>query len=174
MIPRLALPVLLLLLAAGPASAAMHKGVSTQALIAQARITPVAAVDYDQERCDQRTVEQWLAALTAPYARKIVWTAGPCRIVGPGIDTGSDWCAQATVILDKPLDRRDRPMIEVFFETPEGGRPGVAYAFRGQMRAADGDDMSRFRKDFEADWTSRFPAPSGAIVDCREANEEWP
>jgi hypothetical protein len=26
--------------------------------------------------------------------------------------------------------------------------------------------MSRFRQDFEADWTSRFPAPPGAVVDC--------
>jgi hypothetical protein len=111
-------------------------------------------------------VAQWLAALTAGQARAIAWTGGRCRIVGPGIDSGGRWCAQASVTLKKPLARDDRPMIEVFFEAPVRGRPGPAYAFRGAMRAADGQDMSRFRQDFEADWTSRFPAPPGAVVDC--------
>jgi hypothetical protein len=34
------------------------------------------------------------------------------------------------------------------------------------MEASDGLDMSRFRKDFEYDWTTRFKPPAGAIVDC--------
>jgi hypothetical protein len=151
---------------ARPSGGGMVKGVSAAALIAKARITPVKLIDYDEDRCDPRTVEQWLRALAGPNARAIAWTAGPCQIVGEGIDSGSQWCAQATVTLAHAKDRRDSPMIEVFFEQPVRGRPGVAYAFRGEMRAADGDDMSRFRKDFEGDWTSRFPAPAGAIVDC--------
>ena len=135
-------------------------------LIAAAKATPVRAIDYDDERCDERTVQQWLAELTGAEARRIAWTAGPCRIVGPGIDAGATWCAQATVVLARPHGPKDRPMVEVFFEDPKAGRPGRAYAFRGAMRAADGLDMSRFRRDFEYDWTSRFKPAADAIVDC--------
>jgi hypothetical protein len=63
-------------------------------------------------------------------------------------------------------------MIEIFFEAPEHGRPGRAYAFRGAMRAADGLNMSRYRQEFEFDWTSRFPAPAGAVVDCAKGPED--
>jgi len=145
------------------------RGVAAARLAEAARRTPVSDIDYDQRRCDDRTVEQWLTALVGRHARRIDWTGGPCEITGPGIDRGSDWCAQATIVLARPKSRRDKPMIEVFFEKPARGRPGKAYAFRGSMQAADGPDMSRFRKDFEYDWTSRFPAPKGAIVDCPEA-----
>ncbi|MGZ6015131.1 MAG: hypothetical protein ACXWKM_05250, partial [Phenylobacterium sp.] len=72
------------------------------------------------------------------------------------------------VELKHPKSRNDTPMVEIFFEAPKHGRPGKAYAFRGEMRAADGEDLSRFRKDFEYDWTSRFRPPEGAIVDCGE------
>lgn len=135
-------------------------------LIQAARATPVRAVDYDQDRCDGRTVEQWLKALTAANARSISWTAGRCEIVGPGIDAGSRWCAQASIALARPKSAKDRPMVEVFFEAPVRGRPGKAYAFRGLMQAADGLDMSRRREEFEYDWTSRFPRAKRAIVDC--------
>ena len=173
---RKAIPIVLLLsLAAAsavakapPAKGAMTKGVANAALAAAARTTPVGAIDYDEDRCDKRTVEAWLKALTGTNARAITWTGGPCEIVGPGIDQGSDWCAQATVTLAHPKNRRDTATIEVFFEAPKHGRPGRAYAFRGEMEAADGQDMSRDRKAFEADWTSRFPAPDGAIKDCAE------
>ncbi len=134
--------------------------------IKAARQAPVRAIDYDQERCDRRSVEQWLKALTGPDARTISWTAGRCQIVGPGIDQGSDRCVQAHIALAHPQSAKDRPMVEVFFESPVKGRPGKAYAFRGLMQAADGLDMSRFRKDFEYDWTSRFPAAKRAIKDC--------
>ena len=133
-----------------------------------ARSTPVRAVDYDQDRCDTRTVEQWLKALTGSGARSISWSSGPCQIVGPGIDAGGRWCAQAAIALAHPKSRKDRPMIEIFFEAPKRGRPGKAYAFRGVMLADDGLDMSRYRKDFEYDWTSRFKAPAKAIVDCKD------
>jgi hypothetical protein len=155
-------------LQAGSGSGAT-KGVANASLAWAARDTPVAAIDYEQDRCDGRTVEQWLKALTAAQARSIAWTGGPCELVGPGIDSGSSWCAQAVVTLAHPLSRRDRPTVEVFFEKPDHGRPGRPYAFRGSMRAADGLDLSRFRKDFEYDWTSRFPAPRGAILDCPDS-----
>lgn len=144
----------------------MVKGVPAAALAQAARTTPVRAIDYDQDRCDGRTVGQWLTALTIGEARAIRWQGGPCALVGPGIDSGSDWCADAFVTLAHPKGRNDQPIVEVFFEKPVHGRPGKAYAFRGAMQAADGLDMSRFRKDFEYDWTTRFKAPPGAVVDC--------
>jgi len=151
---------------AKPAAGGMTKGVANAALAAKARATPVKAIDYDEDRCDTRTVDQWLRALTGANAKSVAWTGGPCQMVGPGIDSGSDWCAQATITLKHPKNRHDQPAIEVFFDKPVHGRPGAAYAFRGAMLAGDGQDMARFRKDFEADWTSRFAAPPGAIVDC--------
>jgi hypothetical protein len=152
--------------APGVASAAKTHGVANADLIAAAQAAPVRAVDYDEDRCDERTVGQWLAALTVDQAQSVAWTAGPCQIVGPGIDSGSRWCAQATVTLKSPKGPDDRPMIEIFFEEPEGGRPGVPYAFRGVMQADDGQDMTRRRKEFEFDWFSRFPARADAMVDC--------
>lgn len=164
-------PLLLLglMLAAVPGHASTSvrvHGVPVRLLAEAGKRTPVRDIDYDQDRCDTRSVDQWLRALAGANARAIAWTGGSCRLVGPGIDSGSRWCAQATVTLADPKSPRDRPVIEVFFEEPVHGRPGVAYAFRGGMQAADGEDLTRFRKDFEADWTSRFPAPPGAIVDC--------
>jgi hypothetical protein len=147
---------------------AMTKGVANARLAEAARSTPVRVIDYDEDRCDSRTVEQWLKALVGAKARRVDWTGGPCQIIGPGIDQGSSWCAQATVALVHPKSRHDTPTIEVFFEKPVHGRPGKAYAFRGAMVAADGMNMSRYRKDFEYDWTTRFAAPKGAIVDCPE------
>jgi hypothetical protein len=158
-------------LAATPSAALAAKGVPNALLAQAARTTPVKDIDYGEDRCDSRTVEQWLTALAGPQAKSIAWTGGACQIVGPGIDSGSRWCAQATITLAQPMSRDDRPMVEVFFETPVNGRPGPAYAFRGAMRAIDGDDTMRFRKDFESIWTSRFPAPPGAVVDC-PAEEE--
>jgi len=161
---RLALVVLFLLAAAPLGAQPAFKA----RLIAAAKATPVRAIDYDDDRCDDRTVSRWLADLTGPNARAINWTAGRCQIVGPGIDAGGEWCVQGMVTLKRPRGRSDEPVVEVYFERPSHGRPGKAYAFRGLMRAADGIDMSRFRKDFEYDWTSRFKAPRGAIVDCAE------
>ena len=161
---RLAL-IVLFLLAAAPLSA---QTAFKPRLIAAAKATPVRAIDYDDDRCDDRTVSRWLADLTVRDARAVSWTAGRCQIVGPGIDAGSHWCAQAHVILVRPKGRADEPIVEVFFERPKAGRPGKAYAFRGLMKAADGLDMSRFRRDFEYDWTSRFKPQPGAIVDCQK------
>jgi hypothetical protein len=163
-----ALFALALALAAPAATRSTTKGVANAALVEAAKSAPVKAIDYDQERCDDRTVEQWLTALAGREARQIVWTAGPCQLVGPGIDAGSSWCAQAAVTLTHPLGHDDRPLIEVFFEAPKEGRPGQPYAFRGAMHAVDGDGVSRFRSDFEAAWTSRFSPRADAIVDCAQ------
>lgn len=144
----------------------MVKGVPAALLAEAAKSTPLRSIDYDEDHCDDRTVDQWLRALTGPNARSITWQGGPCQIVGMGIDSGSDWCAQATVTLAHPKARDDKAVIEIFFDKPVHGRPGKAYAFRGMMLTPDGQDMTRFRKDFEAEWLSRFEAPEGAVIDC--------
>jgi len=75
------------------------------------------------------------------------------------------WCAQATVLLVRPKRRDDNPMVEIYFEKPDHGRPGAAYAFRSVMMTRDGGpDYSRFRKDFEAEWHERFPRDPGAVA----------
>lgn len=156
---------------AGGAWAANHKswkGVSAAALIAAARATPVRALDYDQVHCDGAlTLEAWLEGLAAHNATAIVWTAGPCQLsndVNP-LDAGGAWCAQAAFTLARPSGAGDHPTIEVYFGRPSRGRPGAVYAFRGAMLAADGPDYTRFRKDFEADWTRRFGPAPGACAD---------
>jgi hypothetical protein len=146
-------------------SATTH-GVANARLVEAAKTAPLTAVDYDNDRCDPRTVEQWLTDLTAKDARAITWTGGPCRLVGFGIDSGSRWCAQATVTLAQPQSKTDRPIIEIFFEQPTKGVPGKPYAFRAAMLASDGDDTMRFRNEFESVWLSRFPGAADAIVDC--------
>ena len=148
-------------------------GVANAALVAAAKATTLKAIDYDEERCrNQRTVEAWLRELTVGNATAVVWTGGPCALsndLNP-IDSGSSWCAQATIRLKHPKTRNDQPTAEVYFEKPVRGRPGKAYAFRGEMLAADGEDYSRFRKEFEYDWVSRFPA-SKTVTKCPEDEE---
>ena len=157
------------LLAAKPAGH-MTKGVANAALAAAARRSPVRAIDYDLDRCDDRTVAQWLADMTGSDAKRIAWTGGPCELINDlnPLDAGSAWCAQAMITPVHPRNRSDRPTIEVYFEKPVHGRPGAAYAFRGEMRAADGEDYSRSREEFEFDWRSRFKAGK-APVNCPDA-----
>jgi hypothetical protein len=162
----IALTALVWALATHPVRAA--DGVADAALARQARSTPLKAIDYGEDRCDARNIEQWLTALVGAEARRVAWSGGRCEIVGPGIDAGSRWCAQARIALKQPADARDRPMVEIFFEQPRHGRPGAAYAFRGALRTSDGDEPIRFRRDFEAAWISRFPVSVAGVVDCPE------
>lgn len=138
------------------------KGVSNAALAAAGRSTPLRMIDYGTEYCDgATTVEDWLKALVGKQAHAIAWTGGECTLVNdlrPGIDASS-WphCAQATIALLHPKHANDTPVIEIYFEKPEHGRPGRAYAFRDVFETRDGGDYGRFRKDFEAQWRERFP-----------------
>lgn len=154
----------LLLLLTAPAVAA--PGVADADLAEAGRQAPVRALDYGDDRCDPRTVDQWLHDLAGREARAIRWTGGPCRLVGPGIDAGSRWCARAEIVLRRPARRRDRPAIEVFFESPVAGRPGEAYAFRAVMPTDTGGELIRFRREFEAAWVARFPEAAGRVIDC--------
>ncbi len=151
-----------LTVAALPA-AADQPATTEAALAAAGRATPLKLIDYGTAYCDgATTVEAWLKALVGKHAREIGWTGGQCVLVNdmrPGIDASSwAYCAQATVTLAHPGDKDDTPMIEIYFEKSEHGRPGAAYAFRGVLVTRDGNaDYIRFRKDFEAEWNERFP-----------------
>jgi hypothetical protein len=167
----------LLMVAAGVATSAgakdrpgYTKGVANGVLVAAAKATPLKLIDYDQALCrDDRTVQAWLKELTTGDARAIVWTGGRCELsntLNP-IDAGSDWCAQATILLKHPKARNDRPVVEIYFDTPSHGRPSPAYAFRA-MTAEDG--LIRFRQDFESTWLARFPA-NAKTIECPEADQ---
>jgi len=159
---RLLRPVLTLM--AGLSWPAADNGARPLAdsLVEAARHTKVEDIDYLDQRCDAgTTVEVWLKRLTAAAARKIVWTGGQCVTAipfNPGIDAASwPWCAHAAITLTKPKARGDRPVIEVYFEKPEHGRPGKAYAFRSiMMTRDDGPDYERERRYFEGNWHERF------------------
>jgi hypothetical protein len=160
-----ALSLFLLALVTSPALAkpGYTHGVANSVLVAAAKATPLKLIDYDQVLCrNDRTVEQWLRELTAGEAKAIVWTGGPCELVQPGtIDAGSDWCAQASITLKHPRSPQDRPMVEIYFDTPTHGRPSPAYAFRGMI---DDEGLVRFRADFEGAWLERFPANRARII----------
>ncbi len=144
-------------------SSGYTKGVADTALVAAAKATPLKLIDYDQVLCrNNRTVQAWLKELTAGDARAVVWTGGGCALattLNP-MDSGSDWCAQATILLKHPKARNDKPVVEIYFDKPSHGRPSPAYAFRA-MTTDDG--LIRFRQDFESAWLARFPANAKAI-----------
>ena len=146
------------------------KGVADAALIAAAKATPLKLIDYDQVLCrNDRTVQAWLKQLTAGDARAIVWTGGGCDLattLNP-IDSGSDWCAQATILLKHPKARGDKPVVEIYFDKPSHGRPSPAYAFRAVTTDVG---LIRFRQDFESAWLDRFPANARAIK-CPETDQ---
>lgn len=158
----------LFLTAAASLVAAKEPAISEATLAAAGRTTPLKLIDYGTDYCDgTTTAEAWLKALIGRQAREIRWTGGQCVLVNdmrPGIDASSwAYCAQATVTLAHPKDKDDTPMVEIYFEKPDHGRPGAAYAFRGVLVTRDGDpDYIRFRKDFEAEWNERFPPEAGA------------
>ena len=165
----LAFPILVLMFVMPLAAAAdPAPAVSGAALANAGRQASLKSIDYGSDYCDGAvTVEAWLKALVGSQARSITWSGGQCVLVNdmrPGIDAASwPYCAQATITLLHPKDRSDKPLVEIYLEKPDHGRPGVAYAFRSLMATRDdGPDYGRFRKDFEALWDERFPPGPGA------------
>lgn len=148
-----------------PVEAQPSNSVSNAALVTAGKQAAVKLIDYGEDRCDgDTTVEAWLTALVGKEARSIAWTGGKCVLVSdmrPGIDASSwPYCAQATITLVRPKNRKDTPIVEIYLEKPEQGRPAKAYAFRGKMESRDdGPEYIRFRRDFEAMWEERFPSP---------------
>jgi hypothetical protein len=155
--------ILFLLMVAWSLPAAAQS-VSSTALVTAGKQAAVKLIDYGEDRCDgDMTVEAWLTALVGKEARSIAWTGGKCVLVNdlrPGIDASSwPYCTQATISLAHPKNRKDTPIVEIYFERPEQGRPGKAYAFRGSMESRDdGPEYIRFRRDFEGMWAERFPS----------------
>ena len=146
------------------------RGVSGAALAAAGRKATLQSIDYDEVHCEQgRTVDAWLHALAGANAKSIDWSGGPCDVDNglTPLDAGSPWCAQATIRLAHPRDKRDAPMIELYFEEPRRGHPGRAFAFRGLIQTRGGGwDLTRMRHDFEAEWVDRFgPSPAA----CRDS-----
>jgi hypothetical protein len=145
---------------------------SKAALATAGRQATLKLIDYGSDYCDGgTTVEEWLRKLVGKQALNIAWSGGRCVLVNdlrPGFDASSwPYCAKATVTLVHPKDKDDAPIIEIYFEKPVQGRPGVAYAFRGVMETRDdGPDYIRFRKDFEAEWDERFP-PDPTTQRCK-------
>jgi hypothetical protein len=165
----LAAAVILAGAAAAKDRAGYTKGVADTALIAAAKATPLKLIDYNNDLCrNDRTVAAWLKELTAGEARAIVWTGGGCELVDQNpIDSGSDWCAQATIRLKRLKNRDDKPVVEIYFDKPSHGRPSPAYAFRAIIE--DGG-LERFRQDFENDWLARFPA-NAKTIQCPDAGQ---
>lgn len=145
--------------AAKPAPHAVYRGLPVATLIAAAKAAPLSTIDAGETYCDADTpIGAWLAALVAPEARSVAWTAGKCELVNTlnPLDSGGRYCVQATVTLKHPKDRADQPEIEIYLEDPRHGRPGETYAFRAAFDSNDGPDYLRFRRDFEAEWRARF------------------
>jgi hypothetical protein len=138
------------------------KGVRNDALADTGRTALLRDIDYGEEHCDGAlTVAAWLRALVGREARAITWQGGSCRLINElnPLGRGGNLCAQAFVTLTLPKNRDDTPVIEIYFEKPDRGRPGRPLAFRSVMMTRDdGPDYLRFRRDFEAEWRERFPS----------------
>ena len=164
-----ALAFVFLALAAQSSAARGRAGaVSTAALAAAGKRTTLQSIDYDEVHCEgERTVDAWLRSLAGRNARNVQWSGGACQLAGDleTSDSSDAWCAQATVRLARPLAKDDAPMVEIYFDQPRRGRPGRAFAFRGAIKTREGWDITRYRRDFEAEWVDRF-GPSPAI--CRD------
>jgi hypothetical protein len=155
-----------------PLAAQSAGGITKAALAAAGRQATLKQIDYGEDYCDSAmTVEAWLKALVGKQARTIAWTGGDCVLVSdmrPGIDA-SKWayCAQATITLTTPKNRKDVPVVEIYFEKPDHGRVGKAYAFRGALLSSDAEpEYIRFRRDFAALWDERFP-PGPDVERCK-------
>lgn len=149
----------------------LYSPMSAPALANATRRTPLSVLDANDTQCrNRRTIAAWLRDLGHTYVRSIRWTGGRCRLERKenAIDAGGARCGQALLQLKRPLSAKDRPMVEVYFESSPGGT-AKAYAFRGVVQTREGEEYTRFTADFEAAWRMRFPAgprgPKHAI--CR-------
>jgi hypothetical protein len=144
------------------ARSASTKGVRNDALAAAGRAALLRDIDYGEEHCDgELTIGAWLKALIGREAHAIAWQGGSCQLINElnPLDRGGNWCAQAFVTLALPKNRDDTPVIEIYFEKPDHGRPGRPLAFHSVMMTRDnGPDYLRSRRDFEAEWRERFPS----------------
>jgi|HubBroStandDraft_5_1064220.scaffolds.fasta_scaffold143038_2 hypothetical protein len=158
----------------GLQGAASAQEPSPAALIAAAKQAAARDVDYGQNLCDgDVTIEAWLKSLVGDNARAVTWTAGTCRLLSLSPIDQAHWkyCVQATMTVFHPMTPKDKPTIEIYLEKPDHGRPGKAYAFRGEMLLHDGQgDYERERDGFVGDWDDRFP-PAAGVREARCSND---
>ena len=84
-------------------------------------------------------------------AKSIRWSGGRCRLTNTRnpLDGGTNWCGQAVIT---PQRGQHAATIEVFFEQPAHGRPGVPFAFRAIADTKDGPDTMRETFAFAVNW----------------------
>jgi hypothetical protein len=146
---------------------AAERGVSNAALAKAAREARLDQIDDFRKTCkDTRRVEDWLKDVVGDTAKSIRRSGGRCQLVNNlnPLDGGTDWCGQAVITPKRGKDAT----IEVFFEKPAHGKPGVPFAFRAGADTKDGPDYMRETYAFEVNWKEmRVPgfAPS-ANQDC--------
>ncbi len=141
-------------LALAALSSAVHaadRGVSNAALAPAARAARLEQIDDFRKHCgDSRNVEQWLKDVVGDTAKSIRWSGGRCQLVNTlnPLDAGTPWCGQAEI-----APKRGKPAtIEVFFEKPARGKPGVPFAFRAIADTKAGPDYMRETYAFEVNW----------------------
>ena len=157
-------------LLAGPA-VATERGVSDKALAQAARDARLDQIDVFKKDCgDKRRVEDWLKQLVGDTAKSIQWSGGRCQIVNKlsPIDAGTDWCGHANYHIE---DGEGVSMIEVFFEKPANGKPGVPFAFRGAPQDAPNSSALRLRirtqlEDYARPWL-QTAGESGLPINVR-------
>ena len=108
----------------------------------------LAEGEGDQDCGDSRSVERWLKDVVGDTAKSIRWSGGRCQLINKlnPLDGGTAWCGQAVVA---PKHGKSAT-IEVFFEKPARGKPGVPFAFR-----AVADTKTRPMREtyaFEVNW----------------------
>ena len=139
------------------ATKAAARGVSNAALAEAAKRAMLSEIDYGRELCDgDRDVETWLKDVVGDTAATIQWRGGKCELTNElnPLDAGSDWCGGATIV---PKGHAKEPAaIEIYFEKPVNGKPGKAYAFRGENYDVDGLDYKRDFPSFEYGYRQKY------------------
>jgi hypothetical protein len=131
---------------------AAERGVTNSALAQAAREARLDQIDGFRKQCgDSRRVADWLNDVVGESAKSIRWSGGRCRLTNKlnPLDGGTNWCGQAVIT---PKRGRHAATIEVFFEKPAHGRPGVPFAFRAIADSKDGPDYMRETFGFEVNW----------------------
>jgi hypothetical protein len=127
------------------------RDVSPRDLIAAAKGAELSQIDYTLQDCrDTRKVEDWLAGVLGDTAKSVRWAGGRCVLARKerARDAGTKWCAHAVI-----TPKHGKPAtIEVYFEQPVQGKPGVPFAFRALVDTNEGSDYVRETWAFEAGW----------------------
>jgi len=117
----------------------------------------LSEVNYGRELCDgDRTIESWLKDVVGESAESIQWRGGKCKLTNElnPLDAGSEWCGGAVIV---PKGHPKEPAaIEIYFEKPVAGKPGKAYAFRGENYDVDGLDYKRDWPSFEYGYRQKY------------------